>query len=146
MQKKAFDSVSPSILKIKLDSYGFDQTSCNLLYSFMSNRSQFVDKRGSHSAHRLVDYGVPQGSLLGPTLFTLFFNDVCSLPFASRAHLYADDTTLHISGPNLQTIAQELNNDLNTFKQCMVSNCLYINASKSEVVHIRPSRQSILLS
>jgi hypothetical protein len=138
--QKAFDSVSPVILTSKLMKYGFDQNACDLLSSFMSTRSQFVDIGGSYSTHRLVSCGVPQGSLLGPTLFTVFFNDICSLPFKSRVYLYADDTTLHISGSTLQSIAEALNDDLSLLHNWMDSNCLRINASKSEVMHIRPSR------
>ena len=144
--KKAFDSVSPSLLATKLSNYGFDQNACNLIYSFMSDRTHFVHIGDSYSSHRLVNCGVPQGSLLGPTLFTLFFNDLCSIPFSSRVYLYADDTTLHICGPVLQSIAQDLNNDLTLVDNWMFNNCLSINASKSEVLHIRPSRNSVSLT
>ena len=144
--KKAFDSVSPHILSVKLRSYGFDQNACNLIYSFMTNRSQFVDVGGNYSARRVVDCGVPQGSLLGPTLFSLFFNDLCSLPFFANECLYADDTTLYISGLDLKVVSQKLSSDLYLLDHWMSKNCLAINASKSEVLHIRPKRGSPGLS
>ena len=144
--KKAFDSVSPSILSIKLSKYGFDRKACNLVENFMSNRFQFVDIGGNYSSRRVVDCGVPQGSLLGPTLFLLFFNDLCALPFFSKVCLYADDTTLYISGTDLNVISQKLNADLYLLDNWMHSNCLAINTSKSEILHVRPSRNAPTLA
>ena len=139
--------MSPYILSIKLGHYGFDQKACELVRSFMSHRCQFVDINGTtYSSHRVVERGIPQGSLLGPTLFSLFFNDLCSLPFFSNICLYADDTTLYISGTDLNVISQKLIADLYLLAKWMRTNCLSINASKSEILHIRPFRNSSVLA
>ena len=105
----------------------------------------FVDIGGTYSSCQVVNCGTPQGSLLGPTLFSLFINDLCNLPFFSTISLYADDTTLHLSGLNLDIISQKVNSDLFLLDRWMQNNGLKINASKSEVLHIRPTKYSITL-
>ena len=143
--KKAFDSVSPHILSTKLSNYGFDGNACDLILSFMTNRDQYVDLNGASSSQRSINGGTPQGSLLGPILFSLFVNDLCEIPIFSDICLYADDTTLYISGPKLDVIAHKLVADLSLLNSWMRMNCLEINASKSELLHIRPSKNSVHL-
>ena len=55
-----------------------------------------------------VSMGVPQGSILGPTLFSVFINDVALAAGDSLIHLYADDTILYTSGPSLDTVLTNL--------------------------------------
>jgi hypothetical protein len=56
--------------------------------------------------------GVPQGAILGPTLFTVYINDVALAVGDSLIHLYADDTILYTSGPSLDTVLTNLQNGL----------------------------------
>lgn len=142
---KAFDSVSPAILSVKLNGYGFTDRACSLLCDFMVKRQQFVDIGGCFSSSLLVSYGVPQGSLLGPTLFSLFFNDFCFLPIFSKTILYADDTTLFLSGDSLSIISEQLNCDLFLINKWMAENCMSINSKKTLVLHIPPKKTSARL-
>ncbi|WP_435316543.1 reverse transcriptase domain-containing protein, partial [Klebsiella pneumoniae] len=93
---KAFDRVWHRSLLAKLPAYGFTPSLVNLISSYLSNRSISVVVDGATSSSYNISSGVPQGSVLSPTLFLLFINDLLvssELP----SHSYADDTTIHNS-------------------------------------------------
>ena len=93
--KKAFDSVSHSILQRKLYYYEFRGPSFNLLQSYLTNHSICTKMDGKLSKPHSIQYGTPQGSVLGPLLFLIFVND---LPNVSKfdTTLFADDTNFHL--------------------------------------------------
>lgn len=102
----AFDTVPIPILLTKLYLIGVRGTQHNLFESYLTGRSQMV-KIGHHTSDELqISYGVPQGSILGPTLFLVFINDMCSIPLKNGTIItYADDTVLlfnDVSWANLQ--------------------------------------------
>ena len=97
--KKAFDLVDHDILLKKLAIYLKNSSSLPFFKSYLHNRKECVLLRGSYSSKESVKYGVPQGSVLGPILFSLFIND---LPLHVKdisvdCDMLADDTTLHTS-------------------------------------------------
>ena len=97
--QKAFDSVShPKLLK-KLTAYNITGDLHRWIAAFLSNRSQSVKISNSLSESILVTSGVPQGSVLGPTLFLLFINDLvdCFHDVNCTVKLYADDVKLYSS-------------------------------------------------
>ena len=95
---KAFDTVCHSRLLIKLHALGFSNTALSWVFSYLTGRTQFVlDERGECSDWLATTSGVPQDSVLGPLLFTLFINDICfSLKF-SQYMIFADDTQIYLS-------------------------------------------------
>ena len=67
-----------------------------------------VKSEGLLSGPLTVSMGVPQGSILGLTLFSVYINDVALAAGDSLIHLYADDTILYTSGPSLDTVLTNL--------------------------------------
>ena len=92
--EKAFDTVNHQILLAKLKYIGIDSTSHKWLTSYLSNRSQCVSVNGNSSSFSKINCGVPQGSILGPLLFSLYINDMHKAIANSTVYHFADDTNL----------------------------------------------------
>jgi len=93
---KAFDRVWHKALISKLPSVGIYPSLCSFISSFLSGRSIAAVVDGHGSSAKPINSGVPQGSVLSPTLFLLFINDLLNLT-TCPIHSYADDSTLHVS-------------------------------------------------
>ena len=98
--KKAFDTVDHGILIKKLKHYGVRGVASDWVKSYLSNRKQFVNIDGCSSELLSVICGVPQGSILGPTLFIPYINDICNVSNLAKFILFADDTNVFCAGDN----------------------------------------------
>jgi hypothetical protein len=79
-----------------------------------------------------VSMGVSQGSILGPTIFSVYFNDIALAAGDSLIHLYADDTILYISGPSLDTVLTNLQASFNAIQLSFRGLQLLLNVSKTK--------------
>lgn len=142
---KAFDSVDHSILCNKLkNNFYFASTAVKMLQSYLSNRKQTVIASGKASKTKMVPCGVPQGSILGPILFSMFINDVFDVCKNVSMHAYADDLQIYMSRPKSQiaNLCSRMNSDLQSIYLWATNNKLRLNPLKSVVLPI--SRFTIL--
>lgn len=145
---KAFDSVSHSRLLRKLsDQFNFSSHAVYLLQSYLTNRSQQVAVDGNVSSFIQIISGVPQGSVLGPLLFTLFINDLPSVLQYCSIHMFADDVQIYLHSCSISPseMAQLINTDLSNIFNWSCNNMLPINASKTKIMYISRSRQPRIL-
>ena len=92
--KKAFDTVDHKILIKKLKFYGVDGTVLLWIENYLTGRYQATKSGGKVSLLKLIMCGVPQGSILGPLLFSIFINDLTYICHLSKPSLFADDGAL----------------------------------------------------
>ena len=107
----AFDAVWHNALIEKLRSINVKGKCLKLLQSYLSERTAKTVVDGQESTELPVEAGVPQGSRLGPLLFILYINDIIS-DLESEPMIFADDTTLIQSGPDVEFTSLILNRDL----------------------------------
>ena len=94
--QKAFDTVDHEILLKKLNHYGIRGVANAWFRSYLTNRQQFVNINGKDSSLKTMQYGVPQGSVLGPLLFLIYINDLHLAIKYSTTRNFADDICLLI--------------------------------------------------
>ena len=130
---KAFDCANHKLIIAKLKALGFKNSSLKWINSYLTDRSQqVITDKGESSWINLIN-GVPQGSILGPLLFTILVSDISSNIRFCKYHLYADDTQLYITGKltEINKLIQNLNEDLNRIANFSDNNCLRLNEGKS---------------
>ena len=99
---KAFDSVCHDLMLSKLCRIGVSNAACNWFGSYLSQQNQIVNIANCISDPLPLSVGVPQGSILGPVLFTRYVNDLLSVPKHCQAMGYVDDTKIFLGLPPSQ--------------------------------------------
>ena len=107
--RKSFDSVSHPVLMEKIEKTGIRGALYNWILDYLTNRYQYTDVNGLKSRIIIVEYGVPQGSLLGPRLFKIYVNDLPESVDEGVIYLFADDTTVYHIGNNTEDVLDGLN-------------------------------------
>ena len=134
--QKAFDVVDHEILCSKLKIYGFDKNSIALFKSYLHGRTQQVQIGNTKSDQLPINFGVPQGSILGPLLFIIYINDLPLYIKNCQTDMYADDSTIHTSGSNIKELQVKIQQDLNCVEQWCHENNMFINSNKTKCMII----------
>ena len=137
----AFDTLDHQILLHRLQtSFGLSGTVLKWFASYLQERTQTVVAQGHKSKETALNYGVPQGSVLGPVLFTMYVQPLSQVirQFGVDYHMFADDTQLQLSAPPAQfsqilVTAQET---IESVKKWMTANKLKMNDEKTEVIPV----------
>ena len=142
----AFDTVDHCILLRHLQtSFGLSGSALAWFTSYLTQRQQYVSHHGNHSETTIIQFGVPQGSVLGPLLFVLYTADVVRLveQYGFNAHQYADDTQLYgwCRPCNSTSLCHRLGECVEGVAQWMSSNRLQLNAGKTEFMWCVPPRR-----
>jgi hypothetical protein len=142
----AFDTIDHNILLARLSSsFGICDSALKLLTSYITNRTQFVSVGSKSSDLSNLSTGVPQGSVLGPLLFTLYTTPISHLLQDSTVsfHLYADDTQLYISFSSQDNInaLSLLSSTLDSVHSWLSSNRLFVNPGKTEFLLVGSKQQ-----
>lgn len=137
---KAFDTLDHSLLLSKLHYYGFSNTSLQLMTTYLKERSQcvLINQNIDKSQFKTLKAGVPQGSILGPLLFSLYVSDISSVIKNSSLHQYADDSQIYCSFKPMDhnSLQFKVNQDLTNIYKYACDHNLKLNASKSQVLLI----------
>ena len=136
--KKAFDTVNHNILLAKLVHYGVRCIENNWFKTYVTNRKQHVTVSGQISDKALIEFGVPQGSVLGPLFFLIYINDLNQVIKFIKVHHFADDTNLLRVVNSLKEINKHINHDLKLFTAWLRANRISLNTSKTEILLFRP--------
>lgn len=134
---KAFDTVSPLILLCKLERLGIRGQALDFFGSYLSDRGQCVSVSGLHSSVSSLSFGVPQGSILGPTLFTLYINDIIEVlgnNESTRTLCYADDTAIIFLSDTWEEVTARAEDGLARIARWLDRNLLTLNANKTKYV------------
>jgi hypothetical protein len=135
--KKAFDTVSIPMLVNKLEKKGIRGSFLHLITNYLTDRTQCVklDEHIVSMVEPVSNYGVPQGSVLGPTLFLIYIDDLTNIELADgKVISYADDTALLFTGHTWEDSFAKAESGLRSVVRWLQLNLLTLNVSKSNYI------------
>ena len=119
---------------------GMSDNVLELFQSYLTNRQQCVAIGTKTSSLSTLKFGVPQGSVLGPILFSLYIND---LPLHTKAlcELFADDTSLHDHHANIDILMNSLQNSIDSLTDWSEINHMALHPDKTKFMLITPRQK-----
>ena len=132
---KAFDSIDHTLLLKKFNAYGGCGRELAWFTNYLQGRKYRVIMVGVRSEwRRSLTRGVPQGSILGPLLFTLFINDLPNVVEKCTVNLYADDTAIYTSDSDPKCVSTRLKEDLSRIVKWIRDNGLKMNIARTQLI------------
>lgn len=141
---RAFETIDRSLLLDKLFNLGIRGNVLKWLKNYFQNRSHFVQIKADsliiNSENIESNYGVQQGSILGPLLFILFINDIDSTLEYCNIHLFADDMLIFLSLGNVVDLFSKVNKDVESLVKYLQNNKLKPNVNKTKYMILGKER------
>ena len=131
---KAFDCFHDELLIAKLEAYGFDTKSVKLIQQYLLNRKQRVKVGNPYSSRREIFYGVPQGSILGPLIFSIFLCDLFYFLESVPVTSYADDITPYSANKAKNLVIKEIEQFSEVRFKWFDFNYMKINSGKNHLL------------
>ena len=143
---KAFDSCDHGILITKIKRTGLSEIGIKLIQSYLRDRKQHVIVNGVDGGSFVINIGVGQGTILGPTFFKIYIMDL-HLHTKLFSMKFADDSSFIGSGTSRDEVQSLVNNELKKVSDWFVANRLTLHPSKSKfLVHSRDKLIEIRLN
>ena len=145
---KSFDCLPHELILAKLHAYGVDIKSLKLLQDYLSDQTQRVKHDSTLSSWLKILLGVPQGSILGPSFFNIFLNDM--LWFVEKTDIcnFADENTIYSCAKSINDVTENLQSDLKIALKWFKDNQMMVNPGKlqSMIVSKNTINKSIILN
>lgn len=109
---KAFDTVDHVRLLHDLEQIGFRGVPYKLMRSYLEGRKQIVKIGGVYSQEKTIEYGVPQGTVIGPILFNIYLHDLYKLETTGDVISFADDTVIFFKDSTWQKLEQQVQGEM----------------------------------
>ena len=130
----AFDTINHNIMLSKLKYYGIWGKALKCFKGYLANRREYVDCRGTHSEIKQFEYGLPQGSVLGPLLFIIYFNEIPHSITYCKTILFANDVAVYLTHMDPHMMYSHVNHDMRVVNDWFKANQLSVNPSKPKCV------------
>ena len=131
---KAFDGIPHDLLIAKFSAYGLNSDSLCYIYSYLKDRKQCVQINNEQSEFDTIISGVPQGSIFGPILYNIFFNDFFFFIPKASVHNFADDNTLASFASTLKELLPILESECEAAINWLHNNKMIVNPDKFQVI------------
>ena len=116
--------------------YGLAGKEINWFQSYLDNHKQSCNVNGHMLKLDNINFGIPQGSCLGPLLFLIYINDLPLALHSSNVNMYADDTSIYFSSKSISSINNAVNKDLQSLKSWLDEKKLSLNLAKTHSILI----------
>ena len=133
---KAFDCIPHDLAVAKLGAYGFNKKMICYIYSYLKSRKECVSVNNIISTFEKLISGVPQGSVVGPILFNMFYNDFFYFVLVASAQNFADDNTVLTFAKTIENLISILESESEIAINWFKDNHMIVNPGKFQAIII----------